>query len=101
MVNDDGGKSSPRSALPNPNRQPEGLFMAGNMPTRAVKGGANKTEGAVNIAPHVGDDVLVSADGAGAAEFAGIYENTSISVRLARAMGGKKRAAGAGSLGGW
>jgi alkaline phosphatase len=101
LVNDDGGKSSPRSALPNPNRQPEGLFMTGNMPTRAVKGGANKTEGAVNIAPHVGDDVLVSADGAGAAEFAGIYENTSISVRLVRAMGGRKKAAGAGSLAGW
>lgn len=90
-------------ALPNPERQPEGLLMTGNVPTRSVAGGANKTGGAINIAPHAGDDVLVSADGAGAANFAGVYENTSVSVRLARALGGQAKAAAtaAGALAGW
>jgi alkaline phosphatase len=86
----DDGKTIEQPAVPNPKRQPEGLLMTGNMPTRNVKGGANKTSGAVDIAPHSGDDVLVSAQGAGAANFAGYYENTSISVRLARAIGGDK-----------
>ena len=58
------------------------------MPTRAVKGGANKTGGAIDTAPHAGDDVLVSAEGAGAQYFSGFYENTAVSVRLARALGG-------------
>ena len=86
----DDGKTIVQPAVPNPKRQPEGLLMTGNMPTRNVKGGANKTSGAVDIAPHSGDDVLVSAQGAGAAHFAGYYENTAISVRLARAIGGDK-----------
>ena len=99
---DDGGSTIEQAALPNPKRQPEGLLMTGNMPTRNVKGGANKTGGAVDIAPHSGDDVLVSAQGAGSANFAGYYENTSISVRLARALGaGKAAAAQAGTLAGW
>jgi hypothetical protein len=86
----DDGKTTVQSAVPNSKRQPEGLLMTGNMPTRNINGGANKTSGAVDIAPHSGDDVLVSAQGAGAAHFAGSYENTSISVRLARAIGGDK-----------
>jgi alkaline phosphatase len=97
------GKTLEQSALPNASRQPEGLLMTGNMPTRDVKGGANKTGGVVDIAPHSGDDVLVSAEGAGASHFAGFYENTSISVRLSKALGGDKaRPAGqAGTLAGW
>ena len=98
---DDAGQTLEQPALPNPKRQPEGLLMTGNMPTRSVKGGANKTGGAVDIAPHAGDDVLVSAQGAGAANFAGYYENTSISVRLSRALGGKMGTAAAGTLAGW
>ncbi len=88
-------------------RQPEGLLMTGNMPTRSIKGGANKTGGAVDIAPHSGDDVLVSAQGAGAGHFAGYYENTAISIRLARAIGSDKlkpvsaSATSSGSLVGW
>ena len=82
------GKTLEHTALPNPARQPEGLLLTGNMPTRAVKGGANKTGGAIDTAPHAGDDVLVSAEGAGAQYFSGFYENTAVSVRLARALGG-------------
>ncbi|MCK9285918.1 MAG: alkaline phosphatase [Rhodocyclaceae bacterium] len=89
-------------ALPNPARQPEGLLLTGNMPTYSVAGGANKTGGAIAIAPHAGDDVLVSAAGAGAGHFAGIYENTSISPRLARALGGSAPVNNpGGGLGGW
>ena len=83
-----GGRSSGLAALPNPSRQPEGLFMSGNMPSSNVKGGANKTSGAVDVAPHAGDDVLVSAEGAGAQYFSGYYENTEILPRLTRALGG-------------
>lgn len=95
------GEKLERVAIPNPERQPEGLLMTGNVPTRNVAGGANKTGGAINIAPHAGDDVMVAADGAGAAQFAGVYENTSISVRLARAMGGSAKAGAVGGLQGW
>jgi len=99
------GMSFEQPAVPNPIRQPEGLLMTGNMPTRDVKGGANKTSGAVDIAPHSGDDVVVSAQGAGAAHFAGYYENTSISVRLSQALGGEKTrhpaAKSSGALVGW
>ena len=101
---DDSKTSIAQPAVPNAARQPQGLLMTGNMPTRNVKGGANKTSGPVDIAPHAGDDVLVSAQGAGAAHFAGFYENTSISVRLARAIGGDKAKpapAKAGTLVGW
>ena len=101
----DDGKSVEQPALPNAHRQPEGLLMTGNMPTREVKGGANKTGGVVDIAPHSGDDVLVSAQGAGAGHFAGYYENTAISVRLSQAFGGDKarpnQPGKAGSLVGW
>lgn len=99
------GKTLEQPAVPNPKRQPEGLLMTGNMPTRNVKGGTNKTSGAVDIAPHTGDDVLVSARGAGAGHFAGYYENTSISPRLSLALGGDKArsnpAIKAGALVGW
>lgn len=99
---DAAGKAIERPAMPNPARQPEGLFMTGNLPTTNVSGGANKTGGAINIAPHSGDDVPVSAEGAGASHFAGVYENTSIAQRLVRAMGGKgNQAGGNGGLSGW
>ena len=102
----DGGKNdkgAPEewSALPNPARQPEGLLLTGNMPTRNVKGGANKTSGAVDIAPHSADDVLVSAQGAGAGHFAGVYENAAINQRLARALGGAAKTGKAGTIVGW
>ncbi|MGL4407018.1 MAG: alkaline phosphatase [Zoogloea sp.] len=100
---DANGKSVERPAMPNPARQPEGLFMTGNLPTANVTGGANKTGGPINIAPHAGDDVPVSAEGAGAEHFAGVYENTSMVQRLAKAMGGKpgKGKPVSGSLSGW
>lgn len=81
------GKTLEQAALPNPTRQPNGLLMTGNMPTRSIKGGANKTGGAIDIAPHAGDDVLVSAQGAGQQFFAGYYDNTAVNVRLSQAFG--------------
>ncbi len=100
---DEKGAAVGLPALPNSARQPQGLLMTGNMPTRNIKNGANKTSGAVEIAPHTADDVLVSANGAGAAQFAGIYENSSIHLRLARAMGSRaaRSTAQAGTLTGW
>lgn len=94
-------KGSARPALPNPARQPDGLLLTGNVPTRSDREGANKTGGALPIAPHAGDDVPVAASGAGAANFAGVYENTSVSVKLARALGGRGGPRGAGRLVGW
>ena len=79
------GKSA---AQPNPKRAPDGLLMTGNMPTRNVPGSANKTESSVNVAPHSGDDVILSAAGTGAALFAGSYENADVHVRIAAALGG-------------
>jgi len=101
----DDGKTLELPALPNAQRQPEGLLMTGNMPTRQVKGGANKTGGPVEIAPHAGDDVIVGAHGAGANYFSGYYENTSVSIRLAQALGAQsspqKEANKLGGLMGW
>ena len=76
------------AALPNPQRAADGLLMTGNMPTRNVAGGANKTGKSVNIAPHSGDDVPWSASGRGAALFAGAYENTDVHVMIAAALQG-------------
>lgn len=101
---DGAGNAVERSAVPNPKRQPEGLYMSGNLPSGNVIGGANKTGGAINTAPHAGDDVPVSAEGAGAAYFSGVYENTAIAQRLVRALGGKggKGTGGrGGELQGW
>ena len=63
--------------------------MTGNMPTRNVKNGANKTSGPVEIAPHAGDDVIVGAHGTGATYFSGYFENTSVSNKLGQAFGAK------------
>lgn len=82
------GKSA---ALPNPKRAPDGLLMTGNMPTRSVSGSANKTGGDVSIAPHTGDDVPLSASGAGADLFGGVYENADVHVRIAAAIAGAKQ----------
>ena len=79
------------AALPNPKRAPDGLLMTGNMPTRSVAEGANKTEGNVSIAPHSGDDVLLSASGRGAGLFGGSYENSELQVRIAAALRGASR----------
>ena len=83
------GKTLELPALANPQRQPEGLLMTGNMPTRNVKNGANKTSGPVEIAPHASDDVIVSAHGTGANFFSGYYENTSVHNKLGQAFGAK------------
>ncbi|HXC40244.1 MAG TPA: alkaline phosphatase [Burkholderiales bacterium] len=82
--------TSKSAALPNPQRAPDGLLMTGNMPTRNVAGSANKTENSVSIAPHSGDDVPLSASGAGAGLFGGVYENADVHVRIAAAIGGAK-----------
>jgi alkaline phosphatase len=99
------GKAIDQAALPNPSRQPNGLLMTGNMPTRNVKGGANKTGGAVDIAPHAGDDVLVSAQGAGEKFFNGFAENTEMVIHLTQAFGAKKvddaSVAASGKMVGW
>ena len=81
------GKSA---AVPNPKRAPDGLLMTGNMPTRTIVGGANKTERSVTVAPHSGDDVVLSASGAGSALFAGSYENSDVHVRISAALAGVK-----------
>ncbi len=83
------GKALELPALPNAQRQPQGLLMTGNMPTRNVKNGANKTSGPVEIAPHAGDDVIVGAHGTGATYFSGYFENTSVSNKLGQAFGAK------------
>jgi len=85
----DDNKTLELPALANPTRQPQGLLMTGNMPTRNVKNGANKTSGAVGVAPHASDDVIVGAQGAGASYFSGYYENTSVNNKLGQAFGAK------------
>ena len=99
------GKVVELPALPNAQRQPQGLLMTGNMPTRNVKVGANKTGGAIEIAPHAGDDVIVAAQGTGANAFSGYFENTSVSIRLGQAFGSGSAsgtdATASGSLVGW
>lgn len=79
------------AALPNPKRAPDGLLMTGNMPTRNVPQGPNKTEGNVSIAPHSGDDVPLSASGRGAGLFGGVYENSELQVKIAAALRGSSR----------
>src|SRR5581483_559654 len=59
------------SSLPNPARDPDGLLLTGNMPTRSLPGAANKSERSVSVAPHSGDDVPIGASGPGAALFGG------------------------------
>lgn len=99
------GKTLELSALPNPQRQPQGLLMTGNMPTRNVKNGANKTSGSVEIAPHAGDDVIVGAHGTGAQYFSGYFENTSVNIKLGQAFGAKtvlkQEPSKNGKLAGW
>lgn len=96
------GKTLELPALPNAQRQPQGLLMTGNMPTRNVKNGANKTSGPVEIAPHAGDDVIVAAHGTGAQYFSGYFENTSVSIKLGQAFGAKAvRTNSSGKLVGW
>jgi len=101
----DDGKTLELPALPNALRQPQGLLMTGNMPTRNVKNGANKTSGPVEIAPHAGDDVIVAAQGTGATYFSGYFENTSVHRKLSQAFGAKtlqtKSSAQLGKLVGW
>jgi alkaline phosphatase len=79
------------AAVPNPARDPDGLLMTGNMPTRNVAGSANKTEASVNVAPHTGEDVPLSASGQAADLFGGVYENSDVHVRLAAALRGERR----------
>ncbi|MEO8601294.1 MAG: alkaline phosphatase [bacterium] len=79
------------AALPEPRRDPAGLLMTGNMPTRVVAGSANKTEGNVIAAPHSGDDVPLSASGRGAELFGGVYENADVTARIALALAGAER----------
>ncbi|WP_218082105.1 alkaline phosphatase [Anthocerotibacter panamensis] len=85
------------AAFPNPARDPDGLLLTGNLPTRNVVQGpsplsassANKTNGNTGVAPHSGEDVPLSASGPGADLFAGVYENTDVHVRIASALSGR------------
>ena len=74
-------------ALPNPARDPHGLLLTGNLPTRAVAGAASKG-GGVPVAPHSADDVPLMASGRGAVLFSGVYENSDLIVRLGAALSG-------------
>ncbi|CAL1241602.1 alkaline phosphatase [Candidatus Methylocalor cossyra] len=76
-------------ALPNPNRDPNGLLMTGNMPTKPVVGSAAKTENS-SVAPHSGEDVPLSASGPGAELFGGVYENSDVHARIAAVLKGTK-----------
>jgi len=93
--------SGSSAALPNPNRDPNGILLTGNMPTRNVlpsqpnpgaaltTASANKTNGNTGVAPHSGEDVPISASGPGADLFAGTYDNTDVHVRIGFALSGK------------
>ncbi len=87
--------SGSNAAFPNPARDPNGIFLTGNMPTRNITGAtlsassANKTNGNTGVAPHSGDDVPLSASGPGSDLFAGLYDNTDVHVRIANAISGK------------
>jgi len=76
------------AAQPNPERDPHGLLLTGNLPTGAVAGAAPKG-GGVPVAPHSADDVPLMAFGAGAALFSGVYENSDVHVRLGAALSGR------------
>jgi alkaline phosphatase len=83
------------AAFPNPARDPNGIFLTGNMPTRNIvattlnASSANKTNGNTIVAPHSGDDVPLSASGPGSDLFSGVYDNTDVHVRIANAISGK------------
>ncbi|MBC7879804.1 MAG: alkaline phosphatase [Anaerolineae bacterium] len=93
--------SGSNAAFPNPARDPNGILLTGNMPTRNTvptqpatgaalsTSSANKTSGSVGVAPHSGEDVPLSASGPGADLFAGVYDNTDVHVRIANALSGK------------
>jgi alkaline phosphatase len=76
------------AAVPNPNRDPQGLLLTGNMPTRNVSP-ISKDEGNVGVAPHAGDDVVLSASGPGSNLFGGTFENSDTLERLAAALSGR------------
>ncbi|WP_287130182.1 alkaline phosphatase [Candidatus Cyanaurora vandensis] len=93
--------SGSNASFPNPARDPDGILLVGNMPTRNVlpaqpapgapisSASANKTNGNTGVAPHSGEDVPLSASGPGAGLFAGSYENTDVHIRLGQALSGK------------
>jgi alkaline phosphatase len=87
--------SGSNAAFPNPVRDPNGILLTGNMPTRNITGltlnasSANKTNGNTGVAPHSGDDVPLSASGPGSDLFSGLYDNTDVHVRIANAISGK------------
>ncbi len=76
------------SAIPNPNRDPQGILLTGNLPTRDVSP-ISKDEGNVGVAPHTADDVVLSASGPGSNLFGGTFENSDTLVRLAAALSGR------------
>ncbi|AGY56495.1 alkaline phosphatase [Gloeobacter kilaueensis] len=73
------------AAVPNPSRDPNGLLLTGNMPTTNVSP-ISKNEGNIGVAPHSGEDVVLSASGPNAFLFGGTYENTDVLVRIAQAL---------------
>ncbi|MGA7954903.1 MAG: alkaline phosphatase [Gloeobacterales cyanobacterium] len=82
--------SGKTAAIPNPKRDPQGLLLTGNMPTRNVSP-ISKDEGNIAIAPHAGDDVVLSASGPGNNLFGGTFENSDTFERLAAALSGGGR----------
>lgn len=117
MVIDDGGRptysqdyltnfvplnpSGSNASFPNPARDPNGILLTGNMPTRNVipaqpaigaplsTSSASKTSGSISVAPHSGEDVPLSASGPGSDLFSGVYDNTDVHVRIASALSGR------------
>jgi alkaline phosphatase len=76
------------AAIPNPKRDPQGILLTGNMPTRNVSA-ISKDEGNAGVAPHAGDDVVLSASGPGSSLFGGTFENSDTLARLAAALSGR------------
>jgi len=84
--------SGATAALPNPNRDPNGLLLTGNMPTRNVSP-ISKNNGNTSVAPHSGEDVPLSASGPNSAFFSGTYENSDVLPLLVNALSKNSAAA--------
>ncbi len=73
------------AAVPNPGRDPNGILLTGNMPTRSVSP-VQKNNGNTSVAPHTAEDVPISVSGPNSSLFIGTYDNTDVFVRMATAL---------------
>jgi len=80
--------SGSTAATPNPSRDPQGILLTGNMPIADIPP-ISKNNGNTGVAPHSGDDVVLSASGPGNNLFGGTFENSDTFERLAAALSGR------------